>query len=929
MLKSRLFALWAMIAAFAAGISAQVVTYTPDPLYDNSENVVIYFHADQGNKALAGLPESTPVYAHCGLITGTSKDNTDWKYGTTWLDNSAKYKMTYVSANTYKLEIGDIKTFFGVKSASEVIKDMVFVFRNATGSKEGKDTGNKDIVVPVISTALQMEITYDPDGSTITTDNPTMTINFKANKIADKIWIAINGIEVASATNADHITAEYTFTEPGAYNVYGNLTIDGKQSSLGKRISFVEASKQEDYPGGVPLMGPKKQADGSVIFCFAAPEKQSVQIVGSWDNYAVGDDQKMAYQDYEGQRYFWKRIEGLDNSTLYTYYFRVDEGAYNVGDPYARLILDPSNDKYISATVYPNLPEYPTGKVPSGTSLAVYQGNINDYNWTDDNFVRPNKTDLVIYELLFRDFTGTEGKANGNGTVNLALEKLDYLKQLGVNAIELLPINEFNGNISWGYNPNFYFAPDKAYGTPDDYKNFINACHEKGIAVILDLVFNQTDWQHPWYRMYPVGSNPFYNADAPHAYSVLNDINQGNPLIRKQWQDVVKYWVEEYHVDGYRFDLVKGLGNNDSYPNSGDSGTNAYNASRVANMRAIQDAMNEIDPDLYFINENLAGAKEENEMAETGMLNWANVNSAGCQYAKGISSNASLTRMLATRDSRTWGSTVAYLESHDEQRLAYEQKTYGNALIKSNNAAACRRLASAAAQMILVPGAHMIWQFSEMGNSQSTKNSDGGNNVDPKIVNWNLLNDPDNKALMENYSQFIRIRLENPDLFDENATYANNTSAWSTGRSILASTDTKELICAINPNVDKEITMKINFKTPDNNAYGVAAIARGTTPNFDAAAGTVTIAPNSFILLVNNNVSAVDTVTGDADDNTFAAYADGGQLVVNSTTPGIAVYDMAGMRHYADTHATSVRLSLPAGLYIVTSGSQALKVAVR
>lgn len=918
-----------MIAIFAAGMSAQVVTYTPDPLYDNSENVTIYFHADQGSKGLANLPESEAVYAHTGLITSSSKDDTDWKYGTDWNKNLAKYKMTYVEKNLYKLEIGDIKTFYGVKSATEVIKDLVFVFRNSTGTKEGKAAGGKNIMVPVISTALQTEFTMTPDALTYSKENATVKVTFKANKVADRIWIAINGIAVAEAEKSDYIECDYTFTEPGSYMVYGNLTIDGKQSSQGRKITFVNASAQKDYPGGIPKMGAHRGTDGNVIFCLAAPQKLSVDLIGSWNDYAKGPEQKMYYQDYDGQRYFWTSVAGLDKTSQYLYYFSVDEGAYNVGDPYAKLVLDPSNDQYIPESVYPDMPEYPKGKVPSNTFVCVYQENINDFNWTDDNFKAPAKTDLVIYELLLRDFTGTEGKARGDGTVNLALEKLPYLKQLGVNVIELLPINEFNGNISWGYNPNFYFAPDKAYGTPDDYKNFINTCHENGIAVVLDMVFNQTDWQHPWYRMYPVGSNPFYNADAPHAYSVLNDINQGHPLIRQQWKDVVKYWMTEYHVDGYRFDLVKGLGDNDSYANAGDSGTNAYNYSRVVNMRAIQEAMNEVNPDAYFINENLAGKKEENQMAETGMLNWANVNYSGCQYAKGVQSNSSLARMLATKDDgRTWGSTVAYLESHDEQRLAYEQQKYGVTAIKNDHAAACRRLGSAAAQMILVPGSHMIWQFSEMGNAQSTKNNEGGNNVDPKIVNWNLLNDPDNRALMENYANLIRIRLSNPDLFAENAEYTASVGGWSAGRYIKASTAEKDLVCAINPTVDKEITVKVPFKSPNNSDYGVAAISRGVTPDFDAKEGLVTLAPNSFICLVNHKVSAVDSVAGEEDTPAIIAYSSAGELSVDSSCPGIEIFDLQGISRFSDTQATSARVALPDGLYIVRSGSKAIKVAV-
>ena len=128
--------------------------------------------------------------------------------------------------------------------------------------------------------------------------------------------------------------------------------------------------------------------------------------------------------------------------------------------------------------------------------LGVYRGDIDEYEFSD--FTIPDHDNLVIYELLFRDFTGNEGVASANGTVRKAIEKIPYLKDLGVNAVELMPIMEFNGNNSWGYNTNFYLAPDKAYGSPTDYKDFIEECHKAGIAVILDIVFNQSDGLHPW-----------------------------------------------------------------------------------------------------------------------------------------------------------------------------------------------------------------------------------------------------------------------------------------------------------------------------------------------------------------------------------------------------------------------------------------------
>lgn len=928
MLKLKLILITAMLAMAIPSLKAQI-TYEPSPLYDNSQDVVIYFHADEGNKGLQNQPESTAIYAHTGVITDQSKNDTDWKYATEWGKNLDKYKMTYVGPNLYSLHIGNIKEFYGITSDSEVIKKLVFVFRNAAGTKEGKGKNGADISVDVISTALQVDFTKSIAGLTVTTDNPDVEFKLSANQKVDRMWITVNLETMAETADSDQLEYTLTCSKPGRYNVYGNVEHNGKTISRSFLLNFVEASEQKDYPGGVPQMGTVRQPDGSVIFCIAAPMKESVKLIGSWFDYDTDRAIPLYIHDYDGQRYFWTSVSGLDADKQYLYYYLVDDN-YKVGDPYARLVLDPNNDKYIPTSVYPGLPEYPS-QVKGSVSLSVYQENINEYAWTDDDFLPAEKKDLVIYELLFRDFTGTEGEAKGNGTVRKAIEKIPYLKQLGVNAVELLPINEFNGNNSWGYNPNFYFAPDKAYGTPDDYKEFINTCHENGIAVILDMVFNQSDWQHPWYVMYPAGENPMYNADAPHAYNVLNDWNQGHPLVRQQWKDVVKYWMEEYHVDGYRFDLVKGLGDNDSYANNGDAATNAYNASRVANMHAIQEAMNGINPDAFFINENLAGAKEENEMAEFGMLNWANVNTEGCQFAMGYSSNSSLNRMFALKDSRTLNSTVAYLESHDEERLAFKQIKYGVTQVKTNHTIACRRLGSAAAQMILVPGAHMIWMFSEMGNAETTKNSNGSNNVDPKIVNWNLLDDPANRGLMENYAKLIGLRTQNPDLFDvdggANFSIDCAASKWSGGRTIIANTGSRELICVINPNIDKEITVEVPFSF-EASRYVIADQSYGTGSTFSVADGSVTVPANAYVVVATSDLSEVSSIPAADPTATLSAYGCKGEIVVTAAPAGIEIYDLAGVRRFA-SEESAASVQLPAGIYVVRSGSEAAKIAVK
>ncbi len=918
-----MMALMAVVCA-VAGLRAQC-TSEPSLLQEDSQNVVIYYHADQGNMVLAGQPASADLYAHTGVLTSSSKDDSDWKYAPTWGDNSPKYKLEYVSPNLWKLNIGDIRTFYGITNPSETIKKLAFVFRNADNSKEGKAKGGGDIFVNVLSTGLQVALESNLEGTVITPDNANVTFRLGATVPAD-LKISINGTAIAEASSATELVAEYTFTEPGNYSVYGSARADGKIKEAKMALCYTKASEKRDYPGGKPQMGAVRQADGSVIFCIAAPEKHGAVLVGSWEDYAIDLDNTMYYTDVDGFRYFWKSVSGLEKNTPYIYYYLIDS-TISVGDPYARLVLDPDNDKYISSTVYPDLPAYPSDKV-KGVSLAVFQDNINEYDWKVKNFKGASHDDLIIYELLLRDFTGTEGQARGNGTVRKAIEKLPYLKQLGVNVIELMPINEFSGNNSWGYNPNFYFAPDKAYGTPDDYKEFIDLCHQNGIAVVLDMVFNQADWQHPWYRLYPVNENPFFNATAPHAYSVLNDWNQGYPLVRQQWKDVVKYWMEEYKVDGYRFDLVKGLGDNDSYANSGDSGTNAYNASRVANMRAIQLAMLEVNPDCIFINENLAGAKEENEMGAFGMLNWANKNGAALQYAAGNSSGANLNGLYAKYDGRTLGTTVSYLESHDEQRLAYQQDQYGVAGVKGNVEVSMQRLGSAAAQMILSPGSHMIWQFSELGDYDSTKDNNGGNNTSPKPVRWDLLDQPARRGLYDNYSEMIAIRNNHPELFAEDANFTMVCSTWATGRRLISKKGDSEMYCLINPAVSGSLTMDIDFGRKDNGAYYIMSQSYGASATFDAVNGKVVIPANCYVVIGSNDLktSGVEGVAADKEGR-LQVYAADGALTVADADGSVSVYGVDGVRLATLNAGESVQL--PAGVYVAVCGRASRKVAVR
>ena len=911
-----------LMAVTVMGLNAQV-TSEPSPLQEDSKDVKILFHADQGNKELMGLPATAKVYAHTGACLS---NGSEWVNAPVWGDNADKYQLTYVDKDLWQLYIGDIREYYGITDPSVNVTRLAFVFRTGDKSKEGKGENNSDIFINVLDGGLQVAIESGLTGSIVTPSTGEVTFNVGTTKPAD-ITLTVNDKEIGAVKASTLLTATYTFPGAGNYEVKATATAGGETVTDVKTYTYIEESKAENYPGGVPKMGPVKNADGSVTFCLGAPGKSNVMLIGAWNDYTADNKYMMKYQDVDGLRYFWVTVEGLDNTRQYGYYFLVD-GSLKVGDPYARLVLDPWNDKYLTTDVYPDLPAYPFDKI-EGVPLAIYQGNINDYDWQVKDFKGAAPSDLIIYELLFRDFTGTEGKANGNGTVRMAIEKIPYLKTLGVNAIELLPIMEFNGNISWGYNPNFYFAPDKAYGTPDDYKEFIDICHQNGMAVILDMVFNQSDGLHPWYQMYTPAENPFYNVNAPHAYSVLNDWNQGFPMVQEQWKDVLEYWMTEYKFDGFRFDLVKGLGNNDSYANSGDEATNAFNQSRIDRMRELQKVVEAVNPDGYFINENLATAQEENAMAETGQLNWANINEAGCQFAMGYESGSNLNRFYAPKDgARLWGSTVSYLESHDEQRLAYRQNQNGVEGVKGNIVNSMHRLGSAAAQMILAPGAHMIWQFSELGNYDNTKNSNGGNNTDPKTVRWNLLNNDNRKGLYDNYSELIAIRNGNPDLFAETASFENNCGQanWTGGRTMVSKAGDKELFTVINPNIDKEITVAVNFGLKDDSAYQIVSKSYNSNPSFSASGGTVTVPANCYVAIGSMKVSGVESVWSDSAASALSIHREGNSIVVDNAAAPVAIFTVDGRKVAALQGAGRVKVG--AGVYVVTSGKDIVKIVM-
>src|SRR5690606_33517205 len=261
--------------------------------------------------------------------------------------------------------------------------------------------------------------------------------------------------------------------------------------------------------------------------------------------------------------------------------------------------------------------------------------------------------------------------------------------KLGINAIELMPFNEFEGNNSWGYNPDFYFAPDKYYGTKNALKEFIDSCHSKRIAVIMDIALNRSFGLSPMVQLYfdnstnrPAANNPWFNPVAKHAFNVGYDMNHESLDTRYFTSRVVEHWLNEYKIDGFRFDLSKGFTQTATCDNNGGNcnvnGWSNYDASRVAIWKRYYDTVQTKSSNAYVILDHFAANTEEKELSEYGMLLWGNQNHNFSQATMGYAQDWNFEGGIFTQ--RGWANPhlITYMESHDEERIMYKNIQFGN-----------------------------------------------------------------------------------------------------------------------------------------------------------------------------------------------------------------------------------------------------------
>jgi len=772
--RSLFFSLVALISTTVnMTVNAQVVSFEPN-FATQYDSVTIYFDATQGNGALEGF--SGRVFLHTGVITSESSSGSDWKYVPAgWESYPANLEAEQVGENRWKFTYApDIRTFFGITGTTEEVLEIAMLFkgtRTLSGAPlaVGRDKGNSDIFVELSTGGVEVRFVKPANELSLIKESDSLQIIGLGSATTGSLQLSLyEDDQLVEQTTNDTIAYMFRPSESQEEVVFSLIADNGEGlSDTTNTMVIVRADQHINNPRPAATRdGINYVSNSSVRLSLFAPYKEFVYVLGDFNDWSPSADYLM-HKEIHGadSTWFWLEIDDLSPGQEYAFQYLVD-GDLRIADPYSELTLHPEDDPYIPSSIYQDIPAYPYGK--TSFSVGVLQPGADEYNWNVTNYERPEIKDLVIYELLLRDFLSKH-------SYQTLIDTLDYLDRLGVTAIELMPVNEFEGNLSWGYNPAFHIALDKYYGTQNSLKAFIDAAHSRGIAVILDVVLNHAFGQSPIIRLWnegdygaPKSENPYANSIAKHPYNVGYDLNHESPATRYFSKRVMQYWLEEYKIDGFRFDLSKGFTQVDNLNNVGAWGS--YDASRIAIWKDYNNFIRSIDSTAYVILEHFSDNSEEKVLVNEGMLVWGNMNHEYNEATMGY--NSDLRGVLSSHRGFSQRNLIGYMESHDEQWLMFKNIAFGNSSADYNIRdlpTALDRMKLAGAFFFTLPGPKMLWQFGELGygygdygeqclNDASYCPSFAPGRTAVKPIRWDYRDDAERYALYETWANIIALR---------------------------------------------------------------------------------------------------------------------------------------------------------------------------
>ncbi|OUL18066.1 alpha-amylase [Nostoc sp. RF31YmG] len=471
-----------------------------------------------------------------------------------------------------------------------------------------------------------------------------------------------------------------------------------------------------------------------IEFKLFAPRNKKATLIGSFSDWQETPMEKTE------DGYFYTQLKLEDG--IHQYKFRIQTQSPNFPPDEWVDVIDPY------ATDVDEQQKVGLVRIKNGKRI------VDSYSWQYDDIPLPENEELVIYEMHVADFTGGEVDREKRGQYLDAIAKLDYLQDLGINAVELMPVNEYPGDYSWGYKVRHFFATESSYGSTEDLKRLIDECHRRGIRVFIDGIYNHTDEECPLMlidRNYWYYEHMHYPEDPANYWGPeFNYDNYDEKLdVKPAWKyvgDVVRFWVQEYHIDGIRFDAVRQLANFEflhwlaTQAKKNTVAKPFYNiAEHIPDTSKVTTPKGPLDACWhesfhYFVIPHICGEKFELDH---------------------------LKQVLDPRQQgyKTATNAINYLATHDRERLFRE---LGNRGIFDE--AAFTRAKLAAVLLMTAMGIPMLWMGEEFGEHKRKSE----NVTQPKKIAWPLLEKPENRDLFEYYKKLIVLRKHNLALQSDN-----------------------------------------------------------------------------------------------------------------------------------------------------------------
>lgn len=940
----------------------QDIIFDIDPcVFDIDDSITITIQGSSLDESAWGITNGSNnglyLWAWRNTVADT-QNSTDINSPTNgeWSDSSEANRFTYTgtTTDTYTYTFTP-QDFYGTAD----IGNIGFLVK----PKDGNNGQSQDIEVGIGESSFSVNLTSPSENTLIISSGSNVTIAANNTCGPANYSLSINDGTPITSTNVENFS--YTDTGITSNRAYVlTVTQDTEVRTISITAVLNPSTVSESIPDGlVEGINYNPNDDTKATLVLNAPGKDYIFVAGSFNNYQPTGEFAMKKDNTSGSDLFFLELTNLIPTEIYTYqYWVVDETPIansprlvKTADPYSTLVLSNFDDPFIPASTYPNLPEYPDGQ---NREVTVLQTARSEYDWQVTNFTKPKIEDLVVYEVLVRDF-------DANKNYQDLINRIDYFKGLNINAIHLMPVMEFEGNESWGYNTSFHMALDKFYGTEDKLKEFIDLCHQNGIAVILDVVLNHAFGRNPWVRMWmndpdgdgwgdPSIENPYFNVNAKHSFNVGSDFSHTeelpntpgassnddtNPIVNNYVKRVIKHWVEEFKIDGFRWDLTKGFTQNCT--GGDDFCTNDFQQDRVDILKSYADYAWSLDPYHYTIFEHLGGAFEENQWANyrlqnepdgipKGIIMWGKMTDPYSVLSRGYPNDPNNSNNGASgdltgvgHDSRGFQEKrlLGYAESHDEERVMYhtleDGNPFGSAPAQGNLANASKRAATVAATLLTVPGPKMIWHFGDLGmdNSIFTCNngsvnfdddpSPGDCKLDTKpqpqwTENW--LADTNRSEIYETYARLIALKINEP-IFEKD--YAISPDGNNLKQRIYISDNNNNN--TINPGNQADlqnVVVLANYAVANQNVtpdfpytgrwYNLMDETGSTFIDVTNVANQINIPAGEFRIYGNAQPQALNTNNFDLNKLTLFPNPTNTYFNINTNVSDVKLYDLTG-----------------------------------